>query len=249
MSHDAHTLAGAYALYAIDDPADETRFEEHLARCAECAQESRGLRETVARIGGAVARDPSPDLRARVMAEIDQVRQLPPVVAPVPMRRSRTKPARTTWWPRLATGLAAAFLAVAVGSGVMAVRIQDMLDRERAGARAVAAVLAAPDARVVSRDTPGGVATVVISRTEGRMVFYSAGLAPLPAGKTYQLWRIGPGGALPSGLTEPDAAGRTPPMVLGEIGGATTVGVTVEPDGGSTRPSGQPVVAVPLPSA
>ncbi|MFC6082576.1 anti-sigma factor [Sphaerisporangium aureirubrum] len=249
MSHDAHTLAGAYALYAIDDPADETRFEEHLAQCAECAAEARGLRETTARIGAAVARQPSPELRSRVMAEIGQVRQLPPAVAPVPLRRPDRAPARAAWWPRLATGLAAACLVVAVGSGVVAVRIQDLLDKERASGRAVAAVLAAPDARLVSRDTPGGAATVVISRTEGRMVFYSAGLAPLPAGKTYQLWRIGPGGALPSGLTRPDAAGRTPPMVLGEVGDATTVGVTVEPDGGSAKPSGDPVVAVPLPGA
>ncbi|MEO3812657.1 anti-sigma factor [Sphaerisporangium sp. B11E5] len=248
MTHDAHTLAGAYALYAIDDPADEARFEEHLARCAECAEEARGLRETTARLGAAVARQPSPDLRSRVMAEIGQVRQLPPAVTPVPSRRAKAA-GRSVWWPRLATGLAAACLAVAVVAGVVAVRVQDMLDRERAGGRAVAAVLAAPDARTVSRDTPGGAATVVVSRGENQMVFFSAGLAPLPDGKTYQLWRIGPRGALPSGLTEPGDDGHTPPMVLGEIGDATTVGVTVEPDGGSPQPSSDPVVAVPLPRA
>lgn len=247
MSHDAHTLAGAYALHAVDDPADVARFEEHLSRCAECAEEARGLRETTARLGAAVARRPSPAMRDRVMAEIGQVRQLPPAVAPV--RRHAKTVTRPMWWPRLATGLAAACLAAAVGAGVIAVRVQDMLDRERAGGRAVAAVLAAPDARTVSRDTPGGAATVVVSRGEDKMVFFSSGLTPPPAGKTYQLWRIGPGGALPSGLTEPDGDGRTPPMILGDVGDATTVGVTVEPDGGSAAPSGDPVVAVPLPKA
>ena len=38
-----HTLAGAYALDAVSD-ADRARFEQHLARCAECVQEIRGLR-------------------------------------------------------------------------------------------------------------------------------------------------------------------------------------------------------------
>src|ERR1700742_1053465 len=56
-SHDLHLLTGSYALDAL--PADEQAdFEKHLSRCAACAEEVRGLRETTARLGvaGAPAR-------------------------------------------------------------------------------------------------------------------------------------------------------------------------------------------------
>ena len=47
-----HTLAGAYALDAIDGP-DRARFERHLARCLACAAELRELREAAARLAAA----------------------------------------------------------------------------------------------------------------------------------------------------------------------------------------------------
>ncbi|WP_214410433.1 anti-sigma factor [Sphaerisporangium fuscum] len=272
MSRDPHTLAGAYALHAVDDPAERAGFEEHLGRCEECAEEARELREAVARLGAAVAVEPPPGLRARVMTEIALVRQVPPVTAPVPAvpggghagtsetgyaggsaargggRRSRRAP-RRPWWPRAVTGLAAACLAAAVGLGIVTVRERDALDRERAGGRAIAAVLAAPDARTVTGKAGRGVsAKVVVSRSQGRMVFLSSGLAAPPEGKIYQLWRIGPGGAVPDEVTRPDAAGRTPPVLLGRVGDATKVAVTVEPAGGSKQPSTTPFLVMKLPA-
>ncbi|MFC4534832.1 anti-sigma factor, partial [Sphaerisporangium dianthi] len=163
--------------------------------------------------------------------------------------RRRRPPGRSAWWPRAATGLAAAFMVVAVGLGVVAVRAGDELDRARAGGERIAAVLAAPDARTVTRTAGGARGTLVVSRSQGGMVFFSSGLAALPEGRTYQLWRIGPAGAVPDGLTRPGAGGRTPPVVLGTPGEATTVGVTVEPEGGSRQPSGTPLLVMPLPSA
>ncbi|MGW4642732.1 anti-sigma factor [Sphaerisporangium sp. NPDC004334] len=331
MSGDPHTLAGAYALRAVEDAAERHAFEEHLSRCPECELEARGLREAAARLGAALAVEPPARLRGRVMAEIGMVRQLPPVPAadpaagrgplsfpvqpppgpgpapagganplggpgfpgapgsldgsgsrggagsvggpgsdspgagpggPAPFpgpgqgpgrgsgRRSRRRAAsRAAWAPRVATGLAAAFLAAAVGLGVVAVRTGDQLDRARAGGERLAAVLAAPDARTVTRTADGVTGTLVVSRSQGRMVFVSAGLSALPEGRTYQLWRIGPSGAVPDGLTRPGADGRTPPVVLGTPGDATKVGVTVEPAGGSRRPSGDPLLVMPLPPA
>jgi anti-sigma-K factor RskA len=252
MSRDPHTLAGAYALYAIDDVRERMRFEQHLSACAECEEETRGLRETAARLGAAVAQEPPPALRDRVMAEIGLVRQLPPAVTPVTQVASpgRRAASRRAWWPRVATGLAAACLAAAVGLGVLAVHTQDLLDRERRGDQQIAAVLAAPDVRTVkAKAGRGATATVVMSRSQGKVVFFSSGLAALPESKAYQLWRIGPDGAVPDRVTRPDASGRTPPVVLGELGEATEVGVTVEPAGGSKQPTTEPLMVMSLPPA
>ncbi|GAA3846227.1 anti-sigma factor [Sphaerisporangium flaviroseum] len=255
MSRDPHTLAGAYALYALDDARDRMSFEDHLSRCADCEEEMRGLRETTARLGAAVAQEPPPALRGRVMAEIGLVRQLPPIPAPVaaPEPRAgsrRSRRSRRSWWPRLATGLVAACLATTAGLGVVAYHTQDLLARERQGNQQIAAVLAAPDARTVTGRAGGGVTgRVVMSRSQGKMVFFSTGLAALPENETYQLWRIGPAGAIPDRLTRPDSSGRTPPVVLGAPGDATKVGVTIEPAGGSAQPSDQPLMVLTLPPA
>ncbi|MEU8271168.1 anti-sigma factor [Sphaerisporangium sp. NPDC049002] len=246
MSRDPHTLAGAYALYAIDDARDRLSFEDHLTRCAECAEETRGLRETAARLGVAVGKEPPPALRERVLAEIGLVRQLPPAVtAPGPRPVSRR-----VGWPRVAIGLAAACLAAAAGLGVVAYRAEDALERERLGTQRIYAVMAAPDARTVTGKAGQNVTgTVVMSRSQGKVVFFSTGLAALPESETYQLWRIGPGGALPDRLTRPDASGRTPPIILGDLGDATEIGVTIEPAAGSREPSGAPLMVMSLPSA
>jgi len=66
------------------------------------------------------------------------------------------------WLPRLAVGLAAAGAAAAVVLAVILVAVQHRLDNAQAQNHAIAAVLAAPDARVLTRPTSvGGSATVV----------------------------------------------------------------------------------------
>ncbi|GII60693.1 hypothetical protein Skr01_07780 [Sphaerisporangium krabiense] len=256
MSREPHTLAGAYAMHALGEE-DRAAFEAHLRACEECAEEERELRETTARLGAAAAAPPPAALRARVMSEIGMVRQLPPAVA----AQQAARPAR---WPRAATGLAAAAVAVAASLGVTAVRARGDLEEARQEGRALAAelgrarrdaqqvadVLAAPDARM-ARNRAGGETTarIVVSHARQAMVFLCDGLPALPGGRTYQLWRIGPAGALPDATTAPDAAGRTVPIVLGAPGDATQVGVTVEPAGGSARPTTTPVLLMDVPSA
>jgi anti-sigma-K factor RskA len=74
-----HTLAGAYAMDAVG-AADRARFEQHLAACAECREEIRGLREATARLGQATAVRPRGELRAATLRAAARIRQLPPVV-------------------------------------------------------------------------------------------------------------------------------------------------------------------------
>lgn len=244
MSDDLHTLAGAYALDALPDD-DRALFEGHLARCEACDQEVRELREATAQLGVAVTSAPPPHLRAQVLERIGQVRQLPPVLPDLASERRKRARRR----PRLAAGLAAACLAVALVAGGLAVRSQQDLDRERAASQAVAAVLSAPDARTVSGRAAGGTATVVVSRSRGQVVFASSGLRPLEKSETYELWLMGPRDVRPAGLLRPDAVGQTRPVVASPLHDADRVGLTVEPAAGSPRPTTTPVLVLTLPTA
>lgn len=122
-----------------------------------------------------------------------------------------------------------------------------------AGARAAdaetAALLSAPDARVASAAvTTGGTATVVASNRAAAAVFTSVGLPELPAASVYELWFIGARGARPAGLV-PAAAGTgaaTPPLRAPGLEPGDSVGVTVEPAGGSAAPTTTPIVVLAL---
>ena len=60
LRSDLHTLAGVYALDALDTGAELARFERHLSRCQSCTTEVRGFRETAARLGMAATLPPPP---------------------------------------------------------------------------------------------------------------------------------------------------------------------------------------------
>src|SRR5262249_27247548 len=64
---DIHTLAGAYALHAIDD-LERARFDRHLAECPSCAAEVAELTAAMAALSAATAETPPPGLRAAVLA-------------------------------------------------------------------------------------------------------------------------------------------------------------------------------------
>jgi len=247
-----HTLAGAYALDAVSDP-DRARFEQHLAECEACVQEIRELREATARLGAAAAVRPRAGLKEQALRAAAQTRQLPPVTR-------RTPPVRRGWaaspaitaasrlWqrpslPRLATALAAVFLAVAVTMGALAMGAQRHLDRDQVQARAIAAVLTAPDViMLTARVTTGGTATVLESRYQHSLVFSAAGLRRLPVAKRYELWLMGPGGTRPAGMLPQSRAGMVGPMIVSGVAAGDRVGLTVEPTGGSGRPTAAPVM-------
>jgi len=85
LREELHTLTGAYALDALDS-AERDRFTRHLPRCPLCENEVRGLQETAARLGVAVAAVPPGYLRARVLTAAANIRQLPPETEPPPAR-------------------------------------------------------------------------------------------------------------------------------------------------------------------
>jgi len=241
--HDLHILTGAYALNAVDG-AERDRFEHHLRRCRPCGNEVRGLAETATSLAMAVAMAPPPRLKARVLTAAAVTRQMPPVTdrrrVPGRLLHGAT---RTPWIPRLATAVAAVSLAVAVALGAVQLSTRHDLDSARAQNQAIAAVLAAPDARIVNQATSaGGTATVVLSRAQQKIIFTTAGLSALPATKVYELWLITPGGHPDAaGVFVPDTTGSKLVLVNMPLKGYSQMAVTTEdaPDG-STAPSQQP---------
>jgi hypothetical protein len=248
LRHDLHLLTGAYALDAIDGPERDT-FERHMRRCRACDNEVRGLAETATSLAMIAAEPPPSGLRSRVLAATAVTRQLPPVpTADAAGQSRRPRRVATPWIPWLATGIAIACLAIAVGFGVVGVSDQHRLSVLQAQSRAVAAVLAAPDARIASQSTSrGGTATVVVSRSENAVVVSTSGLPPLPASRVYQLWLIGPPRTRSAGLLPAASAGRTALVLATGLRAGDQVGMTVEPAGGTSKPTTKPILLMSLP--
>jgi len=254
-----HTLAGAYALDAIDGP-DRARFERHLARCLACAAELRELREATARLAGAAAADPPADLIDHVVAAAARTRQLPPAAARPPARRPGRRERRTAGTRRagpgrprraaprwVAAGLVAAVLAGAAATGLAAVTAEHHLSSARQSAHAIAEVLNAPDAVLLTaRVTAGGTATVVMSRQDRALVFTTDGLPPLGAGHCYQLWLMGQAGDRPAGVLPAPDHRMTSPVIATGLAAGDWVALTVEPVGRSPGSATAPILMLNL---
>ena len=81
-------------------------------------------------------------------------------------------------------------------------------------------------------DAKGANATLLVSRS-GEAVLAARRLPPLAAGNVYELWVIAGDRAQPAGLFRGSLATLTRPVPPG-----ATVAVSVEPSGGSSRPTG-----------
>ncbi|HEY3881181.1 MAG TPA: anti-sigma factor [Trebonia sp.] len=244
QSHELHLLTGSYALDAL--PADEQAdFEKHLTRCRSCAEEVRGLRETAARLGMATAVTPPPEMRARVLAAVPRTRQLPP---PGRNRLSRSGLRRL---PLSRAGLTAGIMALAAAVAfllVTQVSTSHRLNQEQANSRAIAAVLAAPDARIESLPaTKGGTVTAVLSVRQREAVVTSANLPALSGARVYQLWVMTSSGKARSvGLLTVSISGSASPVLAGGVLPGDQLGITVEPAGGTAQPTTTPVIVMPV---
>jgi anti-sigma-K factor RskA len=250
---DPHTLAGAYALDAVQEP-DRARFERHLAGCESCRQEVRGMREATAALAAAAAVQPPAALRQAALRAAGRTRQFPP---PVIQARTAWAAARRGhgwpgWRPRLAVALvgalACALAAVAVMAGVLAHGMQSRLDQAQLRDHTVALVLGASDATMMSAHvSTGGTASVVMSHRERALVFTAADLHVLPSAESYELWLTGPAGNKPAGMIAVSGRGKmVGPMVVSGLSAGDSVRLTVEPAGGSPRPTSPPIVVIIL---
>jgi anti-sigma-K factor RskA len=234
MNADVHALTGAYVLDAVSSD-ERAVFERHLEDCDACRQEVAELRETATRLGAAVAVSPPPRLKASVMHRIREVRQEPPVAPVVPLRRTGS------WALRLSSAAAAVLLVVSAVLGVLLVRAQPGDQQTDAQAAAIADIVRAGDAQILHQgDAATGQMTALMSAKANRMLLLSKDLPAAPDGHDYQAWTIGDK-ITSAGLITPDDGEAL--LDIKGIDSAKTIGITIEPTGGSDQPTTNPIMA------
>ena len=248
ITADPHTLTGAYALHALEAHEREV-FELHLADCEACGLEVAEFTAALARLGLAASVPPRPVVREEVLRRITAVRQETAGQSAVvlPSGRAAWRGRRVSYW---ATAACLAVAAVLGGTALWQYdRAEDARDQARRAAQsagALAAVLAAPDAKVRTSALAGGArGTIVVSARLDEAVFVASGMVE-PPGKVYQLWFEHDGRMRPAGLMDPDRSSQAVALT-GAVGEASGVGVTFEPAGGSDQPSSDPVAVLRMP--
>ncbi|WP_255770968.1 anti-sigma factor [Pseudarthrobacter sulfonivorans] len=254
-------LAELYALDAVTD-SERTAIDRYIAAAPAEERNSflervRQARETLA-VSFTAQEEPPADLFERIVAQLPSLAQLPgdgPAAPPAlpsaaepqpqptdelsaarAKREARRRPGSTRRW--FAAAAAAAVIAlggVAVGSYVA--DQNDPLNQ----------VVRAGDVREASVPVAaGGTATVLISSSKDALVIKMKDVPPPPAGKVYQMWLIPKDGSAPvsEGLMDKEALSK--PAVVKGIAAAASLGITVEPVGGSAAPTTPTVAAAPL---
>lgn len=219
-----HELGAAYALDALD-PAERATYEAHFASCAICRGEVAEHRETAAALAASTASAPPLDVRARVLAEIAETRQLAPRAAPVVSLSGRRRPGVATM-----LAVAAAVVLVVAGAALVVGRSDASFNEQ------VAAMMDDPDTRMAELDGPGGTFKLV---WDDAHVAVLADALPAPADDMrYELWLIDEVGAHPMGLLDAASDGGVRRMLdVPADMTAAAWGVTLEPSTGSVAPT------------
>jgi len=248
---DAASLSGAYVLNALDQ-AEKARFESHLEESEESRHELTELTDTAVLLGMAVDPEtPPPSLKASIMAQLDSTPQLPRLTeTKLPDVAEFSGPAaakaQQRWFTRPANMLIAAAAAVllVVGAGAVGSSLLSNTEQQQA-ADQLAAINAADDSqRAAAEVVGGGTATLVWSEELASAAVMVDDFEPLPSSKVYELWYIDSDGARPAGTFSVGDSGSTWRVLDGEMAEGDTVGVTIEPAGGSKQPTTDPIVAI-----
>ena len=162
---------------------------------------------------------------------------------------SAAERAQRRWFQRPAGYLVAAAAAVAlfVGGTFAGQAIYGDPSREFAQEQAagLAEINAASDTQRASTQTADGQdATLVWSGDLGLSAIIVDDLPALGDDQDYQLWYIGAAGPVSAGTFDSDGSGTVWRVLDGTMTAGDTVGVTVEPKGGSEQPTTDPIVAI-----
>jgi hypothetical protein len=221
--------AAAYVLDALDEPDS---YRAHVAECPTCRAKVAELRSVVGALPETVPLVAAPKaLRDRVLAAVrSEAELLRAADGPASDRRAAVSRWRRTPRPLLTAWLAgAACIAVALAIAF------------NGGAPASKRVISAQVANTVqgahaSLRIGGGHAELTVSK-----------MPPPPLGRIYEVWLNR--GALPlstAALFSVTNGGRASVDVPGSLHGVTQVMVTSEPLGGSSSPTGPPLLLIPL---
>ena len=76
-------------------------------------------------------------------------------------------------------------------------------------------------------------------------VVSETGMPPLSSGRVYQVWVMSPSGARSAGLIS-DSQVRASSLLASAVKPGDRIGITVEPAGGTKRPTTTPVAVLPV---
>jgi len=247
---DIHSLSGAYAADAVDD-VDRARFEAHLARCSQCQEEVASLYAAASALSMESVTPPPAPLRASVLQRVSSERPLAPVMdepaAPASLEDKRAARAERTertlrTLPRPSRWLVGVAATVAIITGGVA--WQPWSADQRQGSVQLSAtqeVLQARDAQRFEQKVGAATATVVRSTSLHQAVIVTTNMPAAPDGSVYELWLQKGPGMVKAGFM-PDGPSNTI-LLDGDAAAAAGVGITVEPTGGSVKPT-LPALAV-----
>jgi anti-sigma-K factor RskA len=238
MSEETHVLdlLPAYVLGSLDSE-EVSRVEEHLSSCLICRNESNAFQTAADQLSFvAPVAVPSADLKDRLMQRVQASRLQPRAPVQTPSR---------SWLERLlpAWSLASLFFIFALaGFNIFLWQRLNQLEiaTSPGGMRAVPLSASDPASRATG--------FVLISADGDSGALIVDGLPPLNESQQYQLWLFRDGqrtsGAVFS--TDEKSYGGTRIRVPRSLLDYASVGITVEPKGGSPQPTGPRVLGGPL---
>lgn len=197
----------------------------------------------------ALAAEPAVATEPVLAAEAVEQPAAATVAAPPPAELSARTTAKTQarWFSKpivAITAVAAAFVLIVGGTSV--VNLVNDTNYQQQQADALAQITSAEDMQQsVAAVSTGGTATLMWSEDLGKSVVVANGLATLSNDETYELWYISAdGAATPAGLFDVTGSDSVWRVLEGDMKAGDTVGVTVEPSGGSDQPTTTPIVAI-----
>ncbi|MGH1525840.1 anti-sigma factor domain-containing protein [Leifsonia sp. L25] len=247
-----HTRLGARL--GADDDREAQDFEDvaaQLALAADPVEPPSALKAALfARIAETPQLAPTPDQAAPeqaapVQAAPEQAAPEAPSSTPAPTPAERRAARR--WFQRpgavLASAAAAVVLFIAGAFAGVSLAGNDSYQQQQSAA--LAALNAAPDTqRSTAPISGGGTATLVWSARLGQSALVATDLPELAGDKTYELWYIRGGAATPAGTMDSTGHVATWRVLSGTMTPGDTIGMTVEPSGGSKQPTTKPIVAI-----
>ncbi|TWE09319.1 anti-sigma factor [Rudaeicoccus suwonensis] len=246
--NDAHIDAVDYVMDGLSK-ADHLAATEHLATCAECREDVAAFAEIGATLAGtAPPVAPPPSLRANLLAQIAVTSQdaAPASVAssgkssdaPIDeLARRRAGKVPRRW--RVLTAAAAAVVLL-VGGGAVVRQVSG--HSHQTTASAVQQVENASDKQVLSAKARSGTMILTASSKLGKALITLEGVSAAPRGWVYQAWMLTSDGPVSAGFVTPGHE----TLMKGKLATSHGAAITMEPAGGSVRPTTAPIATVML---
>ena len=229
----------AYALGALD-AEDAAALESHLQTCASCRDELAAYRATSDNLLMSLPpQNPSAALRRRLQGRLPS--------AP------KAAGARPNWsFSRVAVGIAIVLLLALNVFSISQVRAlqrqQTLLMDQMQNGQAALAMLSYPHTQSFPINEASLTGSLLLDTEYNNAVLILRGLPTISADQTYQVWLIAPNEERTSaGLLRPqtDLPFISEPLYsTQDLANFVGVGMTIEPAGGSDRPTGQQIFRI-----